>query len=49
MSVGFILVSPYWQYVTVYLGSPLIKSIFLMPPRGFSINQYFGDSAIISP
>lgn len=49
MSVGFILVSPYWQYVTVYLGNPLIKSIFLMPPLGFSMNQNFGDKAMMRP
>ena len=37
MSVGFILLSPYWQYVTIYLGSPCIQGIFLIPPIGFSI------------
>lgn len=48
MSVGFIRVSPYWQYVTVYRGKPCIHVIFRMPPLGFSINQYTGDNAKIN-
>lgn len=47
MSVGFILVSPYWQYVTVYRGNPSMKLILRSAPLGFSINQYFGVSASI--
>lgn len=47
MSVGFIRMSPYWQYVTVYLGNPCIQVILRSPPRGFSMNQYVGDRAKI--
>lgn len=47
MSVGFMRVSPYWQYVTVCRGRPDMKSIFRIPPRGFSMNHQVGDRAMI--
>jgi hypothetical protein len=40
ISVGFILSSPYWQYVTEFLmGKPCIIGNFLKTPRGFSMYQ----------
>lgn len=46
-SVGFIRVSPYLQYVVVYLGIPRIHHIFRNPPRGFSIIKIFGSNSFI--
>lgn len=54
MSVGFILVSPYWQYVTVRLTPPVrlrnssMNCILRRSPRGFSMNQYFGSDFSMS-
>lgn len=42
MSVGFIRVSPYWQYVTVTRRTPASRGSFLSIARGFSIKKYRG-------
>lgn len=48
MSVGFILSSPYWQYVTVWrYGAWDNRSSFLRTPLGFSMNHHVGCSSSI--
>ena len=47
MSVGFCLVSPYWQYVTVYRGIPFMNLMVRSPALGFSMKKYLGWSSRI--